>query len=396
MSTAVVSRWARRFLLGSATFLVASQVAILLGAPRGVEVVLGLYGFVLTTVFGKAYSLIPSYFDRELAWPLAPMAQLPLVIAGVASLTLANWSVGPPELDVLGRLLWAGGVAVFLVTMVLTVRTNLTGAETATGDASADRQPMDRLANVFVPVALGYLVLGTYEFGGDALGLPTLFDGLSVPISHLLGPGFALLLLFAVGFRLLPRFLVTTPPRPLAAVTLGAGALGPACLALGYPVGPLFRAGAVLETIAVAGFALSCLWLFAATDRDRIGFYGPLAGVCLGLFGVGLGAYFAFESLAIALVRVHVRLNVFGLLGLSIVGVVYQFYPPALAEWPFASDRLAMGTLWTLAGGLALSALAPLSSPVLGAAGQSLALAGSVGYLYLLAGTIIYQTVSHR
>lgn len=396
MSSERISRWARRFLLVSGLFLVSSQVAVLAGAPRAVEVVLGLYGFVLTTVFGKAYSLVPTYFDRKLAWSYAPAVHLPLATAGVLALAAARWPAGPDALATAGPLLWGAGVAVFLLTIAATIRDNPTGAETATGDAAADRQPLDRLANAFVPVALAYLAAGSYDLVARTVGLPTLLDGLSVRISHLLGPGFALVLFFAVGYRLLPRFLVVRPTRSLAAVVLPAGAVGPALLAWGYPAGTVFELGAVAESVAVVGFAITYIRLFLATDRDRVGFYGPLAGVCLGTVGVALGAYFAFEGIDAALALAHLRVNVYGLLGVTIVGVVYQFYPPAVGQWPGATDRTAVATIGALAAGVALAAFLPVLSPASPPVGHLLALAGALGYCYLLAATIRFQTSRRR
>ena len=392
MTSALISRWAKRFLLVSAAWFLLGQVAVLLDAPRSVVVTLGLYGFVLTTVFGKAYSLVPAYFDRQLAWARAPQVQLPLTTAGVLGLAVANWNSGPEWLVQAGTLSWALGVGIFLVTMGATVRDNLSGAETGTGDAKAERGEMDRFANAFVPLALAYLVVGTYELTATVTPLPTVLDGLGVRISHLYGPGFAVLLLFAVGHRLLPRFLSATPSRGLAAVVLPAGAVAPALLAVGYPSGTLFRAGAVLEAVAVVGFALAVALLVFRTDRNRVGFYGPLAGGLLGCLGVALGLYFAFEGLGGGLSAVHLRVNVFGLLGLSIVGVVFQFYPPAMGTWPGASDRTALVSLAGQGVGLTIVAVATATGLFGAGIGQAVATVGSALYLYLLAAAISSQT----
>lgn len=392
MSNARISRWARRFLLVSATWFVAAEGAFLAGAPRRVGIYLGLYGFVLTTVFGKAYSLIPSYFDRTLAWPSAPAVQLPLTTAGVGFLAVAAGNVGPPWLGAVGGLAWAGGVAVFLGTMVLTVGGNLTGAETATGDGKSERQRLDRLANAFIPLVLVYLAVGTVELLGATVGLVSPFGGLSVRTSHLLGAGVALLLLFSIGYRLLPRFLGVQTSPLLAGIVLPAGALGPALLAWGYPAGPVFRAGAAVQSLAVVGFAGGYLRMIFRTDRERVGLYSVAIGVCFGVLGVALGLYFAFEGITAELVALHWRVNLFGLLGLSIVGAVYQFYPPALCPWPGGSDRTALLTVGLVAGGLLVFALGTVTGAVPRALGVTLTLLGAAGYTYLLAGTITYQT----
>lgn len=64
------------FVLAGAGFLVGWQVAELAGASRETGVVLGLFGFVLYVVFGKAYALVPNYFECELTVTWAPPVQL--------------------------------------------------------------------------------------------------------------------------------------------------------------------------------------------------------------------------------------------------------------------------------------------------------------------------------
>lgn len=396
MSTATISRWARWFLIFSAVFLVAAIVATLLGASRRVEVILGLQGFVLTTVFGKAYSLIPSYFDRTLEWPRVLPIHLLLAVAGVICLTIAATNVGPSWLDATGALLWCLGVAVFLVTIFATVRDNLTGSETATGGTETDRQDIDRFANAFIPIALVYLLAGSYELFASRTALPTLLDGTYPRIAHLFAAGFALLLMFAVGYRLLPRFLSVPTPGRLAVLVLPLGAVGPALVAWGLPAGPVMHAGAGALTIAVAGFATSYVLLVYWTEKSRVGFYGPLAGVGLGLVGVALGSWFAFSGLSGELTRAHLRVNIFGLLGITIVGVVYQFYPPAVSRWPGAGDKTALVTIGLLTIGIGLSALGAVVSGAVETAALAFAAVGAAGYLYLLAGSIHTQVTRRR
>ena len=88
MTREQVSRWARRYVLVSAGFLVGWQAALVAGVGRRASVTLGLFGFVLHMVFGKAYSLVPAYFDRELAFPRAPAVSLP--VGTVISVTVTS------------------------------------------------------------------------------------------------------------------------------------------------------------------------------------------------------------------------------------------------------------------------------------------------------------------
>jgi hypothetical protein len=392
VASATISRWARRFLLVGVGFLLASQLAALFGAPRRVEVALGLNGFVLTVVFGKAYSLVPSYFDRTLVGPRSPAVHLPIHVVAVCSLAAAGLPATPSWIQSVGAVAWASGTGVFVAAIAGTVASNPLGLETGTSEASAGRAPLDRLANPFMPVALGYLLLGSYERLAGATALPGLLGGAPVRVTHLLAAGFALLLLFAVGYRLLPRFLVATVPRSLAVVALPAGAVAPALLAVGYPAGPVFVAGAALESLAVVAFAVSYGWLFASTDRDRVGFFGPLGGVVAGVAGVAIGLQFALVGLDATLALAHLRLNLFGLLGLSIVGVLYQFYPPAVVDWPAAGDRLALSSIAVYATGLAFAAAGPHTPWPLVPAGQLLVAAAALAVLYCIGGAIHVQT----
>lgn len=396
-SSATVSRWSRGFVAASACWLVIWQAATLAGSPRRTLVTLGLFGFVLHMLFGKAYSLVPSYFDRELAVSRAPSVHLPLAVAGTGCLAVAPLAAVGPVVGTVGALLWAAGVTVFLMTILATIRDNLTGAETGTGDHNADRRPVDRAANAVMPVAFLYLALGSYATLAARLALPMLVDGYPPRVSHLLAAGTAALLVFAIGFRLLPRFLVATPPRSLVYVVLPAGALGPALLAFGLPSGPLLKAGAVVESVAVVGFAAAYGWLFRTTERNRLAFYGILAGALAGLAVISFGSFFAFEGIHPAMVVAHYRLALLGFLGLTIVGVAFQFYPPTVARFPLAGERLAIGILLGLAGGLAVEVagiVAGFHPAVLG--GRVLTFLGAVGYAYLLLGLFVQRARGRR
>lgn len=392
--SARISRWARRYLLAGGGFLVLSQLVALTGGPLQAEYTFGLLGFVLLTIFGKAFSLVPAYFARQLSFPRAPMVALPLLVGGALFTGIGAFDTLPHQTAPFGAGLWAVGVGVTAGTLLATIGDNLTGAETGTSGADEDRHRLDRFANCFVPVAFGYLLLGTYELLALETTLPALVGGPLFRPLHLLGAGFALLALFSIGFRLLPRFLATTPLAPLALVVLPAAALGPLLVAIGYPDGLHFRAGGTLLGVAMLGFAIAYLHLFVVTDRDRVGFYGPLFGVFLGTGGIALGVFFALHGIDAGLTSAHVRLNVFGLFGLLIVGVAFQFYPPAIGQWPGAGDRLALVTIATLAAGVALAGLSgifSLQTPLLGRLGSFLALLGGCGYLYLLGAAMGYQ-----
>jgi hypothetical protein len=392
--SATTSRWSRVLVAAGVLALVVWQAAVLVELPRRTAVTLGVYGFVLHVVFGKAYALVPSYFDRDLAWSVAPAVQLPLTVVGVAGLTLAPLS-GVPELaGTVGAVAWTLGVTVFLGTILATVRTNLLGSETGTGEHNADRRPVDRAANLFVPVVLAYLAVGTWETLAIHTAAPGLLDAYPPRVSHLLAAGTGALLVFAVGFRLLPRFLVSSVDRRLPWLVLPPAAVGPVLIAVGLPGGPLLHAGAGLEALAMVAWAVVYLLLYRATDRDRVGFYGPLAGVAAGVAGVALGLTMTVGSASLPLATAHYRLNVLGFLGLTIVGVTYQFYPPTVGRFPGAGDRLALGSMALLAGGLAIEVVGAFSSVGgVATAGQVVSLVGALAYAYLVLGVFVQRAL---
>ncbi|WP_418280237.1 hypothetical protein [Halorubrum sp. DTA98] len=413
MSTAS-SRWSRRFVLVGVASLCLWQVATLAGAPRRTVVTLGLFGFAFHVVFGKAYTLLPAYFGTDLAFDRAPAVQFPLVVVGTACLAVdpllpgsvlsgRSAAVGGPlhgtiDLAAVGSVLWLFGVVVFVGTLVATVAGPLRRGETGTGDHNADRRPLDRFANAFVPVVLGYLLVGSAETAAIRIDAVPALIGVPAAATHLLAVGAAALLVFVLGFRLLPRFFGAHPTRRSAVVVLPAGAVAPLLLAVGFLDGRLLAAGAALLSLAVVAFAVVVVRIGVAAKRRRVGVIAVIAGVAFGIVGVALGVFFAFAGGSLSLVETHLRVNLLGFLGLLIVGVSFQFNPPSVGVFPGSSDRLATLVVLAIVAGLAIETLASLaiaspSSTVTGSAasvrtvGHWLALVGAVGYGYLVAST---------
>ncbi|WP_336357725.1 hypothetical protein [Haloarcula sp. CGMCC 1.6347] len=372
-----VSRW---FVTASALFFVGFHAAMAVAAPRRVVVTLGLYGFVLHVLFGKAYALVPSYFDRDLAWDRGPAVQFPLSVLGTTGLALAP--LGPPWLQPVGTMLWAGGVAVFLSTLGWTIRGNVTGAATGTGGPNAHRKPVDRTANVAVPIALGYLALAA---GGTLTTAAGFGSTLPQQLSHLLAAGTAALFVFGVGFRLFPRFLVAEAPRPVVTVVIVAGAVGPALLGFGLFDRRLLLIGGVVEATAVVGFALSYIVLFLRSERRRVGFYAVLVAVVAGVVGIGFGLTLAVTGRSPALVSAHYRAMLAGFLGLTVVGAAFQFYPPAVGVWPGANDRTALLSIGLLGGGLGIQLIGLVGQfGRMTSVGTATGVLGALLYTYLL------------
>jgi hypothetical protein len=384
-ASATVTRWTRLFVVASLAWFVCWQAAVVGGAGRRVAVTLGLYGFVLHMVFGKAYALVPSYFDRSLAVPHAPAVHLPPAVLGTASLAAAAAGLVAPLWQTVGVVLWGLGVAVFVAALLWTVRDNLTGRETGTVDAKADRQAVDRLANGFVPVVFGYLLVAAFLPVAGAFGLaPAALPTGGPALSHLFAAGTAALLLFAVGFRLLPRFLVVAPRTPLVAVVLPAGALGPLLLASSFGGGGLFRLGAAVEAVALVGFAVAYVDMFARSDRRRVGLYVLLAAAVAAAGVAALGTHMALAGFSPAVAAAHVRLALLGFLGLAVVGVSYQFYPPGIATVRGIDDRTAASAAALLILGVGLEV-----AGLLGGTGTAI----RVGRWVALAGAVVHATV---
>lgn len=399
-SSASIARWSRAFVAAGIAFFLAWHLAVLAGYPRAATVPLGLYGFVFHVVFGKGYQLIPSYFARELAVPVAPKLHLPLAAAGVTGSFVSGADLTPVSdiVGVLGATCWLLGCLVFVGSLGWTVRGNVTGQETGTGGTDSHRTSIDRAGNAVVPVVALYLL------GGSSL--PVLEHvGVDVPIApggpattHVLAAGTATLLVFAIGFRLLPRLLVATPRPGLVGIVLPAGAIAPALLAIDFRGGLVFRLGAAGLALAVVGFAVSYADLYRQSERRRVGGWTILAGVAAGVLTVALGLSFATGWLSFAddsaAYDAHYRLAVGGFLGLTIVGVSYHFYPPAVSSRRFVDERSAAAASIALLVGVGLDATGSLAGvPSLVGPGRAIAALGAILYAIVIGAVFLERPV---
>ncbi|MXV64286.1 hypothetical protein GS429_19890 [Natronorubrum sp. JWXQ-INN-674] len=387
-ATATVTRWSRAFVGVGIGFFVAWQLAVATGLPRAATVPLGVFGFVLHVVFGKAYTLIPSYFARELAVPRAPAIHLPFALVGTIGAFAAGIGIGPPTVAVVGAASWFVGCLVFVIALGVTVRDNPTGRETGTGATETHRKRVDRLANAAVPVVFAYLLVGSALPLAAEFGIETPVSAIGPATTHLVAAGTAALLVFAIGFRLLPRLLVASTSPTLAGIVLGTGIVGPALLAVGFREGPVFHIGAGLQSVALVGFAVGYADLYRRSERRRVGGRAVLAGACYGILVAVLGLAFAIlsaTSVPATAFDAHYRLAIGGFVGLTIVGVTFHFYPPAVASTPGIGTRTASASVAALVGGLGLEVvglLAPASTLV--GFGRWLAVVGAVLYAAVL------------
>ncbi|SEQ36247.1 hypothetical protein [Natrinema salaciae] len=383
-ATAIVTRWSRAFVAAGVGFFVAWQIAVAVGLARAATVPLGVFGFVFHVVFGKAYTLVPSYFARELAVPHAPAIHLLFALAGAIGAFAAGAGIGPSTVALAGAASWLVGCLVFVATLCWTVRDNPTGRETGTGTTDAHRKRVDRIANAAIPFVVAYLLVGSSLLVAAELGLEPPLSAGGPATTHLFAAGTVALLLFAVGFRLLPRLLVASTRPSLVGLVLVAGIGGPLLLAADFRGGSPFRLGAGLQAIALIGFAAAVVDLSRQSERRRVGRLAILAAAGCGALVAALGLAVAFAPASIlppAAFDAHYRLAVGGFLGLTIVGVSYHFYPPAVATVPGIGDRSASASIAALVAGLGLEVAGLLASvPSLVGLGRWCSVLGAVLY----------------
>ncbi|MEF8757014.1 MAG: hypothetical protein V5A33_02145, partial [Halobacteriales archaeon] len=115
-----------------------------------------------------------------------------------------------------------------------------------------------------------------------------------------------------------------------------------------------------------------------------------LAGVVAGVAAAGLGAWMAVAGVDPGVAAAHRQLNILGLLGLSIVGAAYQFYPPAVGPWRFSTDRTARVSIAALAGGLAVQSAGLIAGwPAVTAVGEAVGAFGAALFGLLVVGLFV-------
>lgn len=86
-----------------------------------------------------------------------------------------------------------------------------------------------------------------------------------------------------------------------------------------------------------------------------------------------------------ALVLVHIQLNLLGFLDLTIIGTAYQFYPPAVGNFPRASDYTALVSIASLASGPLIQVIGLVGQfPSVPTLGQLMTLGGALLYAFLI------------
>ncbi|MFB6138900.1 MAG: putative zinc-binding protein [Halosimplex sp.] len=379
------SRWTRRFVVASALWTVVLQGALFVGSPVRTVGTIGVFGAVLPMVFGMAYLLVPAVVGRTLSARWWPGVHFVAATAGAAVLA-ADRLVGlDASIVAFGALCWSLGVAVFVATLAATV-VPAVRADPAVVVRSAERpQRSTRLATAAIPVAFAYLLAGTVALLSATTPLPDLVGATLPVVVHYYAVGFAALLVFAFGARLLTGFFHVDQPKSLSRAVLVAGAVAPGVLAPNLWRPPAFRVGAALVVAAMLGYAALVGLVALRTDRRRVGLVGIGLGATAGALAVVTAGTVAFGADAALLAAVHVPLVLDGFLLLTIWGYAYQFFPVTTGRFPGATERTARATLLLLALGTALQAVGASGGvePVR-AAGAATATVGAAGYAYLL------------
>lgn len=380
-----LQRWTRRFTVASAGALVLSLLTAPVLADRSVGVLVCVFGFVCPMIFGMAYLLLPPYAGRTLVDYRIPGVHFVLAYLG-AALIVAGWTTGGTELVyTAGTVLWAGGVAVFVGSLVATVGPVVLDRPAVMLQGGDRPQRSSRLATAAIPVAVGYLVVGT----GTLLATGFLFESnlATVPrVVHYYLAGFGTLLVFALGARLLTGFFHVTPPRPLVWTVLVTGALAPAALGAGLWVQPWFQVGGLLMGVAMAGYLLAVALVTVRTDRPRPGLYGIAVGAVAGALAVAAAMPLALGAGWATLLALHRVFVLAGFFPLTIVGYAYQFFPPTDSRRVVTRIDETTLTLALLGVGVFLRGLGVVAgAPDVRYLGVGSAVLGAAGYAFLMA-----------
>jgi len=378
-------RWTQRFTVASAAAFVVSCVAAGVVSDPRIPVILALFGFVCPMIFGMAYLLLPPYVRRTLVDHRLPGIHFVLAFPGAGSLVLGTAIEGLGLLRSLGAVVWSLGVLVFVGALFGTVVPAVLDDPASVFRGGDRPQRSTRLATATIPIAIGYLLLGTMVLV-QSTSVVSAWDPTLVSVIHLYAVGFGALLIFSLGARLLLGFYRASPPKSLLWLVLVAGAVAPMLLGFTIWVDPWFRVGAALESIAMVGYAIVVGITGYRTERRRFGYVGIAFGAVAGVLAVAVAAPVAFGTPVLDnWVSLHRTTVLWGFFPLTIVGYAFLFFPVTDGQFRGATRRVATTTIVLLAVGLLirLFGIAAASEPVrLG--GVATSVVGALLYCYLL------------
>lgn len=384
-SAAGMQRWTHRFIVMSAAVFVVSCAVAGFFPEHELPSLLVVFGFLCPMIFGMGYLLLPAYVGRTFIDHRLPGIHFFLAVLGGGLIVggTALDSGGP--LVSTGAALWTLGVVVFVGGLLATVSPTILPDPRILFRFANRTQRSTRLATATIPLAIGYLVLGTIRLL-EASGV-TAPDTSSLSTTiHLYAAGFGALLIFSLSARLLVGFFRVSPPKPLLWVILITGSLGPAVLGLHLWIDPWFRAGAILESLAMGGYVILVGIVGYRTERRRVGYTGIALGAVAGGVAVALAALLAFGiPIVNGTVSVHRTVMLWGFFPLTIIGYALLFFPVTDGQFFVATPTVAHATVVALAVGLLVRIIGMLTaSASLRVSGAVVSTSGALLYCYLV------------
>ncbi len=352
---------------------------------------LAAWGFIGMMIFGMAYVLVPSFLGKNLAMVSAPKVHLALALSSLVLVILAEARLSTTTWRIASAL-WLAGAVLFAGNMLATSRR----ARRPTIKRQKPLRLGDRAGVLLVVVATGYLLASSALF--------IQFDlerGVGVVLAmnywahlHLYLLGFVIMMVFGVGYHLIPRFLAATPHIGLLYANVATAVPAPVLMVVFIARGgPGFVIGAALFATAFASFASNVVLMFIRRGRDvQPTFAFILLALVFFSAGIGLGLTFALYSPTRYLSPVHAELNLFGFVAMTIFGVSYYVFPyfPKGSDTPSYARPLAHMIL--AATGLSLAAVAKLHLLL---SGRGLPWLVVFGEALILVSVLIYVSCMH-
>lgn len=349
-------------------------------------------GFIGLMIMGMAQQFIPLYSGRELWSGRGALLQVSVSIAGVALLLI------DPALEPVGLALWLLGTILFLLWILLTLRSQKLPVRPQ--GKHPEFRAMDVLGIPMTSAAVLYLIAASVGF---LLASPS--NAALVPFAadhwfsffHLYTLGFIALMVFGVGFHLFPRFTDTVPNLRVAKTITAMAVPGPALVALTLPfldtpsLEFVFTLSAVFEAIAAVLFAVLVLDLWNRSEHRRpASAFNAAAGLWL-ILGVTFASLFGIAPDAtLQWVPAHGWINLLGFAGFEIFGVTHEVLPPFTSMGLKVSRRVTRVDFALGNGGLAAVVLSYAASVF--AYPELSFLLAAVGFSVLLALALLYAS----
>ncbi len=293
---------------------------------------LPLLGFIGLMILGMAQHFVPLFAGRELWDNRVAMAQILLADLGVVLLLVL-----PRRWEAVGLTSWLAAAFLFVVLIVMTLRSKQLSARPM--ERRAEFRAVDRLAIPMTSASIFYLLAASVGFVLAALPRNPWIPPMSsywFSFLHLYTLGFISLMVFGVGFHLLPRFLDVVPPCAAVKAILFLGVPSPAGVALTMPflvsrdsLEFLFVVLAICEATAALLFAALVFILWRRSPKHRpastfnaaSGLWLAVGVVLAVLIGIAPQEYLIWAP-------AHGWINLLGFAGFSIFGITHEVLPP--------------------------------------------------------------------